>query len=247
MRHFRHEPEKDIQDGGGSRYFSAFRRDIVSAGGQHSHEKNSHNRADGGQTDKTEAVAFRVAAAYRRNPHAQSENKGNRHGAGGRAARIKPHSEKFRAGKSRAEKEQRVENGQQFAQGKLKNYAQQRQADKKAHSCRDHEYQCSPGNGGGDFRDLYGQYLYVRFGHGDDEADNKTGDQQQGKIALVHQGRPGPLSHGEYADIGPYQKKGQAHYDQYPPQQKGDEQISQWSQGKMKETDQGHDGQHRDA
>lgn len=118
-----------------------FRRERASAVRQHSHEEYGHNRSDGCQTDETEAVVFRVAAAYGSDPHAQRENEGNRHGAGGRASGVKTHAKKFRAGKGGTEKKQRIEKSQQPAQGNLKGHAQQRHADKEAYAGRNHEHQ----------------------------------------------------------------------------------------------------------
>ena len=150
------------------------------------------------------------AAAYSGYAHAESHDERHGHGAGGRASGIESDADEEVGHEGGAGEYRKVTEDEQELQRELEDDAPHGHGHEKAHADTDDADECHGSQNRGYACDLRGQYLNVRFGDGDDEADEEAYSQHEGQTAPGCESGTDFLPYGEYADVGAHKEEAES-------------------------------------
>ena len=219
--HFRQQMQKMLEqgtrDGGGGVCGLA-----AAAGKQHAHDKHGHDRPDGSQPHKTEAVVGRPAAAHGGHAHPQSHDERHRHRPRCHAARIKGHRPEIGRDKDAEHESERIKDKQQIVQRNAEHDAQHSDRHKDADADRNRENEqivperrllCDSGH-------LLGKDLQIGFRDRHDDPDDKGQQRDQPDLARMRHGRAYLFTDDQHGHIRAQHKAAQPDNEQDDPDKK---------------------------
>ncbi len=185
-------------------------------------DQHSQNGANAAQGHQTEAVGLSVLiASDRGDTDTQCHDEGHCHGAGGDAAGIEGHAEEAGVGKGCQHEHRTIEKQQQPPQLNTQQDAQHAQHQEKAHAHRHRQDQ----HHGVDVGNVAGQYLQVRFGDGDNDAQQEAGGQNQQQLSRLGQLGADVVAHRGHGGVGTIGKETHAHDQHHRTDDEGQHQI----------------------